>query len=216
MKTLLISLFLVLFLFPDCPAQNLSTLPLKQRDSLLFAIARKAALKYGEEPYYTMRISEKIRTEISKEEGHKGEKVYVVVYEYDTVKYAMSTTRMYIYENTAHCYSIMFANDYGYRTERIEREGRTVEKIQYDIRTCEEIERPAREFMEKMEKEWEEWTRQRNIEAERKRPQEEKELERRKLESLRHYEEMMKQKEKAWEEMKERNRQEKQKQEKKK
>jgi len=113
-------------------SQNFEQLPTKVRDSLLIKIADKAVEKYGPE-YNRGYLTPIVKFEGEFKEGnHKGELFYSVTYPYDKTKELFDqdfSARVIILDKTGKALGIAFGNLFAFNIEKLENEGKTVEKM---------------------------------------------------------------------------------------
>jgi len=122
-------------------SQNFEQLPTKVRDSLLIKIADKAVEKYGPE-YNRGYLTPIVKFEGEFKEGnHKGELFYTVTYPYDKSKELLEndySARVVILEKTGKAIGISFGNLFAFNIEKLENEGKTVEKMPFSTRKKQE------------------------------------------------------------------------------
>jgi len=113
-------------------SQNFEQLPTKVRDSLLIKIADRAVEKYGPE-YNRGYLTPIVKFEGEFKEGdHKGELFYSVTYPYDKTKELFDqdfSARVIILDKTGKALGIAFGNLFAFNIEKLENEGKTVEKM---------------------------------------------------------------------------------------
>lgn len=111
-------------------AQPLSSLPQKQRDSILLKVAQEAVNKFGpdyDRGYKTPLISNLITIEKG---SFKGKTRYTVTYPYDTAKEKMEmefSAQVLIWNDTHKAFNIMFGCNWGYNIESIEKKEKNTE-----------------------------------------------------------------------------------------
>ncbi|MDR0333129.1 MAG: hypothetical protein LBI15_06650 [Dysgonamonadaceae bacterium] len=101
-------------------AQNLSSMPIAQRDSLLISIAKEVVLKYGPDYYREYQEPEIIRKQIPLEGdvtgGNAGRYGYVITFLYDPSKETLEwdyAARVGIWEDTGRPSGVSFGNGLG-------------------------------------------------------------------------------------------------------